>query len=107
MLVTLSAAKGLARWTQRSFAALRMTGRTPLKPAHGKSYLQMSIILVDSSVLRCQSKALHLLNDVQADVVIGITQYSRGLLCLPARSGIDGASAPAGGIFPRRRQHRL
>src|SRR6266852_3678048 len=42
MPVTLSAAKGLARRTQRSFAALRMTARTPLKPAHGKSYLQMS-----------------------------------------------------------------
>ena len=28
---------------QRSFAALRMTGRAPLKAAHGKSYLQMSI----------------------------------------------------------------
>src|SRR5260370_13496599 len=42
MRVTLSAAKGLARRTQRSFAALRMTGRTPLKPAHRKSYLQMS-----------------------------------------------------------------
>src|SRR5712692_8700922 len=34
--VTLSAAKGLARRTQRSFAALRMTARTPLKSAHGK-----------------------------------------------------------------------
>src|SRR5260370_25180955 len=40
--VTLSAAKGLARRTQRSFAALRMTTRTPPKSAHGKSYLQMS-----------------------------------------------------------------
>ena len=29
--VTLSAAKGLARRTKRSFAALRMTARTPLK----------------------------------------------------------------------------
>src|SRR5712692_5183512 len=33
MLVTLSAAKGLARRTERSFAALRMTARTPLKSA--------------------------------------------------------------------------
>src|SRR5260370_8590798 len=40
--VTLSAAKGLARRTQRSFAALRMTTRTPPKSAHGKSYLHMS-----------------------------------------------------------------
>jgi len=31
--VTLSAAKGLARRAQRSFAALRMTARTPLKSA--------------------------------------------------------------------------
>src|SRR5260221_325854 len=31
MLVTLSEAKGLVRWTQRSFAALRMTGRTSVK----------------------------------------------------------------------------
>ena len=31
MPVTLSAANGLARRTQRSFAALRMTARTPLK----------------------------------------------------------------------------
>ena len=29
--VTLSAAKGLTRRTKRSFAALRMTARTPLK----------------------------------------------------------------------------
>src|SRR5258707_8186344 len=42
MPVTLSAAKGLARRTQRSFAALRMTARAPLKPAHGKPSLQMS-----------------------------------------------------------------
>ncbi|OLB53090.1 MAG: hypothetical protein AUI01_12515 [Ktedonobacter sp. 13_2_20CM_2_56_8] len=39
----LSAAKGLARRTARSFATLRMTGLTPLKPAHGKSSLQMSV----------------------------------------------------------------
>jgi len=42
MLVTLSEAKGLARRTQRSFASLRMTGRTACKSALGKSYLQMS-----------------------------------------------------------------
>ncbi len=42
MPVTLSAAKGLARRTQRSFAALRMTGRTALKSSHRKPYLQMS-----------------------------------------------------------------
>ncbi len=42
MPVTLSAAKGLAHRTQRSFAALRMTTRTPLKSAHGKSSLQVS-----------------------------------------------------------------
>ena len=40
--VILSAAKDLASLPKRSFAALRMTGRTPLKPAHGRSYLQMS-----------------------------------------------------------------
>ena len=44
MLVTLSEAKGLARRTQRSFASLRMTGRTACKSALGKSYLQMSMI---------------------------------------------------------------
>src|SRR5258708_19283519 len=38
--VTLSAAKGLARRTQSSFAALRMTARIPLKSAHGKPSLQ-------------------------------------------------------------------
>ena len=38
----LSAAKGLDRRTERSFAALRMTCRTPLEAAHGKSSLQMS-----------------------------------------------------------------
>src|SRR5260370_5738232 len=43
--VTLSAAKGLARRTQRSFAALRMTARTPLQSAHGKPSLHMSILL--------------------------------------------------------------
>ncbi len=42
MPVTLSAAKGLTRRTKRSFAALRMTARTPLKSAHGKPSLQMS-----------------------------------------------------------------
>src|SRR5216683_1722013 len=42
MPVILSAAKGLARRGKRSFAALRMTARTPLKSAHGKPYLQMS-----------------------------------------------------------------
>jgi hypothetical protein len=50
MPVTLSAAKGLARRTERSFASLRacpersegMTARTQLKSSHGKSYLQMS-----------------------------------------------------------------
>jgi hypothetical protein len=40
--VILSAAKDLASLPQRSFGALRMTGRTPLKSAHGKPYLQMS-----------------------------------------------------------------
>src|SRR5260370_32958565 len=39
-----NSAKGLARWMQRSFAALRMTTRTPLKSAHGRSYLQMSTL---------------------------------------------------------------
>src|SRR5947209_7881427 len=34
--------EGLARRTQRSFAALRMTARTPLTSAHGKPSLQMS-----------------------------------------------------------------
>jgi len=42
MPVTLSAAKGLVRRMQRSFASLRMTARTPLK-----SYLQMSEGLQD------------------------------------------------------------
>jgi len=41
--VILSAAKDLASLPKRSFAALRMTGRTPLKSAHGKHYLQMSM----------------------------------------------------------------
>ena len=35
-----NSAKGLARWVKRSFAALRMTARTPLTSAHGKSSLQ-------------------------------------------------------------------
>src|SRR2546426_12414579 len=39
--VILSAAKDLARLPKRSFAALRMTARIPLKSAHGKPYLQM------------------------------------------------------------------
>src|SRR6266487_5308011 len=42
MPVILSEAKDLARRTQRSFASLRMTGRTAFKSAHGKSSLQMS-----------------------------------------------------------------
>jgi hypothetical protein len=40
--VTLRCAQGEARRTKRSFAALRMTARTPLKSAHEKPYLQMS-----------------------------------------------------------------
>ena len=57
MPVTLSAAKGLARRTKRSFPfatlrasahALRMTARTPLKSAHEKPYLQMSNITIDT-----------------------------------------------------------
>jgi hypothetical protein len=48
--VTLNAAKGLARRTTSSFAALRvcperseeMRAWTPLKSSHGKSYLQTS-----------------------------------------------------------------
>ena len=40
--VILSAAKDLCGRLARSFAALRMTGRTPLKFAHRKPYLQMS-----------------------------------------------------------------
>ena len=42
MPVTLSAAKGLARRTHRSCAALRMTGRTLLTFSHGKSSRQTS-----------------------------------------------------------------
>ena len=42
LAVILSEAKDLARRTQRSFASLRMTGRTTLKSAHGKSSLQTS-----------------------------------------------------------------
>src|SRR6266702_5015776 len=38
----LSEAKDLTLRTHRSFASLRMTRRTPLKSAHGKSSLQMS-----------------------------------------------------------------
>src|SRR5260370_12263948 len=40
--VILSAAKDLCVRRARSFAVLRMTGRTSLKSAHRKSYLQMS-----------------------------------------------------------------
>src|SRR6266699_1717172 len=46
--VTLSAAKGLGSWAARSFAALRMTARTPLKSAHGKPYLQLSSLRKES-----------------------------------------------------------
>src|SRR5216683_3870752 len=58
MPVTLSAAKGLARRTQSSFAALRMTARAPLKPAHGKPSLQMSNFAWDDltpRALKCYS----------------------------------------------------
>ncbi len=44
MPVTLSAAKGLARRTQRSLAALRMTARTPLTASHISKCLS-SIVL--------------------------------------------------------------
>src|SRR2546423_13475058 len=47
MPVILSAAKGLAPRTERSFAALRMTARTPLKSAHGKFSLQTSTFLFE------------------------------------------------------------
>src|SRR5260370_38343143 len=46
LLVTLSAAKGLARWAHRCFAALSMTARAAVKAgpvgSRGQSYLQMS-----------------------------------------------------------------
>jgi len=55
MPVTLSAAKGLARRTQRSWAQRRMTTRTPLKSAHGKSSLHMStttnLVVVQQNLL--------------------------------------------------------
>ncbi|OLB30203.1 MAG: hypothetical protein AUH05_20985 [Ktedonobacter sp. 13_2_20CM_53_11] len=51
--VILSAAKDLARLTERSFAALRMTGLAPLKPAHGKPSLQISKLLLISLFLMC------------------------------------------------------
>src|SRR6266516_6354422 len=44
MPVILSAAKDLASLPKRSFAALRMTARTPLTSAHGRHYLQMSTL---------------------------------------------------------------
>src|SRR6266581_5150873 len=47
--VTLSAAKGLGSWAARSFAALRMTARAPLKSAHGKPYLRMSTFTTRSN----------------------------------------------------------
>src|SRR5258708_24953703 len=40
--LSVNSAKGLARRAERSFASLRMTARTPLKSAHGRSYLQTS-----------------------------------------------------------------
>jgi hypothetical protein len=43
MPVILSEAKDLAHGTQRSFASLRMTGRTTFKSAHGASSLQTSV----------------------------------------------------------------
>jgi len=39
-----NSAQGLARRTHRSCAALRMTARTPLTSAHGKSSLQTSAV---------------------------------------------------------------
>src|SRR6266705_6236223 len=47
MPVILSEAKDLGIRRARSFASLRMTGRTSLKSAHGKSSLQMSITSVE------------------------------------------------------------
>src|SRR5260370_5062509 len=44
--VILSAAKDLCGRLARSFAALRMTGRTSLTFAHGKSSLQMSAQII-------------------------------------------------------------
>ena len=49
--VILSAAKDLHVAQERSFAALRMTGRTPLKCSHGKSYLQTSGSLLQNLLI--------------------------------------------------------
>jgi len=54
--VILSAAKDLCARRARSFAALRMTARTPLTFSHEKSYLQMSgggTCTIDFFLLRC------------------------------------------------------
>jgi hypothetical protein len=42
-----NSAKGLARRTHRSFATLRMTAWTPIKPAYGKPSLHMSNLHLD------------------------------------------------------------
>src|SRR6266566_856806 len=52
--VILSAAKDLFGRLARSFAALRMTARTPLTSAHGKPSLQMSKTALLSSTMGLQ-----------------------------------------------------
>src|SRR5207249_3527916 len=56
--VILSEAKDLALRTERSFASLRMTGRTSLKFAHGKSSLQMSVLISTSTSPSRHEKSL-------------------------------------------------
>jgi hypothetical protein len=89
MPVILSAAKDLCARRARSFAALRMTARTPLKSSHGKSSLQTSggggrctidffllrCILYYSSFLDMLTQAVVVVLDVgwQASVLMGVS----------------------------------
>ena len=57
MPVILSAAKDLVSLPERSFAALRMTGRTSLKSAHGKSYCCDSLYLLNNPAERVPTPA--------------------------------------------------
>jgi hypothetical protein len=77
--VILSEAKDLVSLPRRSFASLRMTCLTPLKPAHGKPSLQMSTFWRERKALRDMKQDREFFKDEVplACTLIGSEQVTR------------------------------
>ena len=100
----LSAAKDLASLPPRSFAALRMTCRTPLEAAHGKSSLQMSNPQAEScdGESKCPTRGQYRLNDEndgkipgkQANGCRGAIHCARGHEAAPQQGAMNCAPTP-------------